>query len=94
MAATVNFTGGTSVIRKLTLTNNFSQSDTSFVKITESATWGGSWTMSGIDFTFTTGGIPTWSAGSLTMTDGGVRMEFNPVLNATMSRPAIRPDRT
>lgn len=69
-SSTITFTGGTSTIRKLTM-GDFSQSSTSFVEITGSATWTGDWTMSGTDFTFKTAGIPTWSAGSLTMLKGG-----------------------
>jgi hypothetical protein len=70
IAAYATFTGGTSTIRKLTLAETFSQSSTSFVEITGSATWGGDWTMSGTDFTFKTAGVPIWSAGTLTIYGG------------------------
>ncbi len=65
-----NVTGGTSVIRKLTLGGSFSQSSVSSVTITGSATWNSAWTMSGTDFTFKTAGIPVWSAGALTIFGG------------------------
>jgi hypothetical protein len=67
-----SFTGGTSVVRKLTLdTGSFAQSSTSSLTITGSATWGGNWNMSGTTFTFTTPGVPTWSAGTLTIVPPG-----------------------
>lgn len=69
--ASASFTGGTSVVRKLTLADSFSQSSTSDLTITGSATWGGNWTYSGTSFTFTTDGIPTWSSGSLTIVPAG-----------------------
>jgi hypothetical protein len=74
IATTVDFTGGTSVVRKLT-TTYFSQSSTSSLTITGSATYD-SWTWSGTDFTFTTIGVPTWSAGSLTLVANGGSWTF------------------
>jgi hypothetical protein len=68
---TADFTGGTSVIRQLTLQYTFSQSGSSDLTIVEGATWDAAWTWSGTDFTFTTSGVPTWSNGVLTVVGGG-----------------------
>jgi hypothetical protein len=66
-----SFTGGVSEIRNLTLLGSFTQSSTSSLTIVEGATWTSPWTWSGTSFTFTTAGIPTWSAGTLTVVPAG-----------------------
>jgi hypothetical protein len=68
------FSGGTSVVRKLTAELGYVQiSNNASLTITGSATWGPGydWKMLGTDFTFKTAGTPTWSAGSLTIVNGG-----------------------
>ncbi len=63
---TFSATGGTHVIRKLTLSSTFAQSGSSSITVPVggSGSWATSWTWTGVLFTFLTQGPTTWTAGT------------------------------
>lgn len=66
---TGSFSGGTSTVKKLTLSSTMAQSGSSSLTFPAggSATWATSWTDTGTSFTRVIQGSPTWSAGSLSI---------------------------